>query len=81
MIRSNPVPKPEFSVLCIGLLASGKSTILAQLSGEQWENIPSTLGTSQHAHVDCHANASNDMSALTAYEDYVTLKTDFHNYM
>ncbi|XP_048733597.2 ADP-ribosylation factor-like protein 15 isoform X2 [Ostrea edulis] len=44
--RGPPAEKPNFTILCIGLSKSGKSTLLSVLSGESTENIQSTVGFS-----------------------------------
>lgn len=44
--KTPPAPKPTFSVLCIGLSNSGKSTLLTLLSGESTEGIRPTVGFS-----------------------------------
>ncbi|XP_069138344.1 ADP-ribosylation factor-like protein 15 [Argopecten irradians] len=41
-----PPAKPNFTVLCIGLEKSGKSSLLAVLSGEKCDEIPPTIGFS-----------------------------------
>ncbi|XP_060075854.1 ADP-ribosylation factor-like protein 15 [Ylistrum balloti] len=41
-----PPAKPNFTVLCLGLEGSGKSSLLAVLSGEKYEDIPPTIGFS-----------------------------------
>eukprot|EP00118_Oscarella_pearsei_P026903 m.942 g.942 ORF g.942 m.942 type:complete len:203 (+) comp5255_c0_seq1:131-739(+) len=41
-----PQPRPEYSILCIGLSGVGKSTLLATLSNEKTENIEPTTGFS-----------------------------------
>ena len=37
-MKPPPEPKPEFSVLCIGLSRAGKSTLLSLLAGEPMED-------------------------------------------
>ncbi|XP_062603417.1 phosphorylated adapter RNA export protein-like [Saccostrea cucullata] len=41
-----PAVKPNFTVLCLGLSKTGKSTLLSVLSGESTENIEPTVGFS-----------------------------------
>ncbi|XP_033751002.1 ADP-ribosylation factor-like protein 15 [Pecten maximus] len=41
-----PPVKPNFTVLCLGLEGSGKSSILAVLSGEKYDDISPTKGFS-----------------------------------
>lgn len=38
--------RPNFTVLCLGLAKSGKSTLLAKVSGEATDNIEPTVGFS-----------------------------------
>ncbi|KAK3601045.1 hypothetical protein CHS0354_029269 [Potamilus streckersoni] len=42
----SPPVKPNYTVICIGLSKSGKSSILAKLSGESTDNIEPTIGFS-----------------------------------
>lgn len=44
--KAPAAPKPTFSVLCLGLANSGKSTILTLLSGENADGIRPTVGFS-----------------------------------
>ncbi|XP_013418107.1 ADP-ribosylation factor-like protein 15 [Lingula anatina] len=44
--RSPPPPRPEISVVCIGLAKAGKSTLLALISGESTQDIQPTIGFS-----------------------------------
>lgn len=38
-------PRPEFSIVCVGLESVGKSTILCLLAHERTDNIQPTTGT------------------------------------
>ncbi|XP_067664421.1 ADP-ribosylation factor-like protein 15 [Haliotis asinina] len=53
--KSSPETKPNFSVICIGLTGAGKSALLALLSGDEFHNIPPTVGFSIKALIfeDC----------------------------
>jgi hypothetical protein len=42
--KAPPAPRPNFSALCLGLANSGKSTLLALLSGENAEGLRPTVG-------------------------------------
>ena len=43
-IKPPPEPKPEFSVLCLGLSGAGKSTLLSLLAGEPMDDVQPTMG-------------------------------------
>lgn len=42
--RGPPPVRPNFTVLCLGLGKSGKSTLLAKVSGESTDEIEPTVG-------------------------------------
>ncbi|XP_064410559.1 ADP-ribosylation factor-like protein 15 isoform X3 [Latimeria chalumnae] len=44
--KGPPPPRPEFDVVCIGLMGSGKTSLLSQLCSESTENILPTTGFS-----------------------------------
>lgn len=49
--KAPAAPKPTFSVLCLGLANSGKSTILTLLSGENADGIRPTVGKFYHGYM------------------------------
>ena len=68
-----PVP-PNFTVLCLGLGRSGKSTLLAKLSGEATDKIEPTVGT--YWHCRSHKNHHGfDLIALSKRLITYCLKT------
>ena len=38
------MPRPEFSVICVGLGGAGKTTLLSVLAGEDIKNVEPTSG-------------------------------------
>jgi len=43
--KKPPIPKAEYSLVCIGLTKAGKTTLLSVLCNENADNITATTGT------------------------------------